>query len=246
MLIQPGSLQPIHRRKDFILSLPSLMAYYDSVLSKPVLLPDGKVERLPDLSSNGLDLRVRTDVGKIHPTYDNNAFGDLPGIGNSLQGQKVELRGDDDIRPFLREQQTWFFVYRRYRITNYRILSLGTNYETPIDHWTGLAWGRSETNGFPKTNLSLETGAVCTCRFLNSSNLLMRVNGADAPQSINPRDTYFSTNAARNIHLFTGYNLAAVEGVFGAVIFCMEALPMPLVEKVERYLSQRFSIPLTS
>ena len=137
MLIYPGAMRS-NCKKDLIKRLPGLLAWYDSVLSKPVLLPDNKIESIYDLSGNGHDLRVRTENGKIHPTYDANSFGSLPGIGNSLQESHVELRGDLDIRHDLTEKQTWFFVYKSYRFTSDRILSLGSNYENPIDHYTGL------------------------------------------------------------------------------------------------------------
>ena len=243
MLISPGLTHgPSHR--NIMASLPSLLAWYDSVLSQPVIQEGNKIDSIYDLSGNGHHLRVRTEAGKINPTYDQNVFGSLPGIGNSLQGQKVELRGDVDIRPYTPEQQTWFFVYMPYVLTSYRILSLGSNYETPMDHSSGFAWGRDQGNGFPKTYLSLLGGAVCSCRFQNANQLFIRVNGMNAPNPIDPKDTYFSTSNVRNIHLFTGYNLNAVQGAFGSVAFCMEALPLTLIEKVERYLSQRFSIPL--
>lgn len=234
-------------RANPVFALPGLFAYYDSVFSKPEVLPDGRVERWPDLSGNERHLRVRTEAAKIHPTYDLNAFGALPGIGNSLEAQKVELRGEQDIRSLVTDQQTWYFVYRSYRLTSLRIMSLGSNYHNPIDHPTGLAWGRNQAGGFPRTYLPLINGAVCTCLFNSKSELILRVNGVQGPSVIDPNDGYAATTSyARYIHLFTGWDLIAIEGVFGAVALCMEAHSLPLIQKVERYLSKRFSIPLNA
>ncbi|MCB9980264.1 MAG: hypothetical protein H6863_03890 [Rhodospirillales bacterium] len=252
MLILPGT---IHGgcRKNPIASLPGLLAYYDSVLSQPSVLPDGRIETVNDLSGNGHHLRVRTEANRIHPTYDQNVFGGMPGIGNSQQGQRVELRSDIDLRPSMSEQQTWFLVYKSYRYTSLRIMAFYDNYHTPIDHPGGMSWGRDENNGFPRTNIFLENASICTFLFQNSGELIIRGNGQQAENvsvgggtlyNIDPRDNYFSQAYAKYVTLFTGYDINAVEGAFGAVAFCMELLPMPLIQKVERYLSHRFNIPL--
>lgn len=250
MLILPGSMHT-QGPKDPILSLPGLLAYYDSVFSNPVILPDGRVEKLHDLSGKGHDLRVRTEAARLHPTYDPGVFGALPGIGNSLVNQKVELRSDKDLRGFLPEQQTWFLVYKAYANTSLRILSLGSNYHNPVDHPNGLAWGRDENNNFPRTDIPLLPGAVCSFIFYNRGELVIRGNGRQArnslgePYNINPNDGYFGAGSvARYVYLFTGFDLNAPRGAFGAVAFCMQTLPLATIEKVERYLSKRFNIPL--
>jgi hypothetical protein len=249
MLLNPG-LTAQGQKKHFIAKLPGLLAWYDSVFSSPIVLPDGKIEKVHDLSGNKHHLRVRTEANRIHPTYDQNVFGQLPAIGNSLDGQYVELMSDVDIRYALKEQQTWFLVYKSYRHTSRRIMAFRDNYHTPLDHPLGMSWGRDENNNFPRTNINLAPGAICTFMFHNRNELEIRGNGqqalnsANEPYLINPRDNYYVGAYVKNITLFTGYNIHAVEGAFGAVIFCMSLLPMQTIEKVEKYLSERFSIPL--
>lgn len=247
MLLNPGlstgySGLPLH--------LPKLLAWYDPILSKPNVQPDGKIDKLHDISGNGHHLKVRTEVNRVHPTYDQNVFGSMPGIGNSLQDQFVELQGDMNVNSFLKEQQTWFLVYKAYRLTSRRMMAFYDNYHTPLDHPLGLAWGRNQDGNFPRTNIALLPGAICTFMFKSKTELVIRGNGVQAlnssgqPFNIDPMDHYYSGANAKKITLFTGYNIYAVEGAFGAVIFCMELLNMQLIEKVERYLSKRFGIPL--
>lgn len=247
MLLNPGlstgySGLPFH--------LPKLLAWYDPVLSKPDVQPDGKIDTLYDISGNGHHLRVRTEASRVHPTYDPNVFGSVPGIGNSLQDQFVEMRGDNDVRPYVTEQQTWFMVYKSYRPNSRRMMAFYNNYHTPLDHPAGMSWGRNHDGGFPRSDILLINGAICTFMFQSASELIVRGNGQQAldsnglPYNIDPNDSYFVGTTPKYITLFTGYNIYAVEGAFGAVIFCMELLNMQLVQKVERYLSKRFSIPL--
>ncbi len=251
MLILPGAMHA-SPRKNIMTSLPSLLACYDSVLSQPVVQPDGKINSISDLSGNGHHLRVKTEGGKVHPTYGSNIFGVMPGIQNLLDNEKVELSGDTDVGPITPEQQTWFMVYKAYELKGRRILSLGDNYHTPMDHYLGLMWGRNEDTYFPRTNISLLPGAVVTFIFNSTTELIIRGNGQQAldslgnPYNIDPLNHYsLDTSYNRYITLFTGWDIVAPLGAFGAVAFCMEALPLLLIEKVERYLSQRFSIPLS-
>lgn len=252
MLLNPGLASS---RPGLPFHLPKLLAWYDSKLSKPDVQPDGKIDKVYDISGNGHHLRVREEANRIHPTYDENVFGSMPAIGNSQDGQFVELRSMNDLRPFVTEQQTWFLVYKSYRYTSRRIMAFYDNYHTPIDHPGGMGWGRDQNNGFPRTNIFLENASICTFMFKNSSELLIRGNGQQAenlsvgggtPYNIDPRDNYFSQAYPKYVTLFTGYDIHAVEGAFGAVIFCMDLLNMQLIQKVERYLSKRFSIPLVS
>ena len=143
-------------------------------------------------------------------------------------------------------------VYKSYRPNSRRMMAFYNNYHTPLDHPAGMSWGRNEDGDFPRSDILLINGAICTFMFHSASELIIRGNGQQAldtnglPYNIDPNDSYFVGTTPKYITLFTGYNIYAVEGAFGAVIFCMELLTMQLIEKVERYLSKRFGIPLVS